>query len=479
MPLGAAAIPVRGASVMTARGTNREPVEIVQEAPSLDDAISSYAASCLRRALPPDVSDRANLHILDTLAAIVSGSNLAAGRAGQDYVRGLHASPTASVLGTPYRAPVVDAAFANGMAAHADETDDTHEGSFVHPGCGVLPAALAAAEARRRSGRELQRAVVLGYDMAIRFAEAVGAGMTTFRSSLATHSYGPCFGAGFAAGALLGFDANEFQALLSYLAQEASGITTWPVDEAHVLKSYVFAAMPASNALRAARCVELGYPGGGPVLDQRRRNMLDALSTAPRPAALVGGLGERFAVMESEIKSHPVGYPVIAPVVAAERLVADRKLDISRVVAIRVYYDEDWYSIVGASRMPAVNLPYCLAVALLDGHVSFRATHDSARMTAPEVRAVMDKVQLLHPGPGPGKYRVRIEIDLGTEVLSSEQGGERGAENPLSHAHVATKARELLEPVLGARRSERVIEMTLALDELTDVGLLVNEMRAA
>ena len=109
------------------------------------------------------------------------------------------------------------------MAAHADESDDSHEDSQTHPGCGVVPAALAAAEVCRSSGRALIAATVLGYEATIRFATAIGSGMTFKASSMSSHAYGPLFGAGYAAGALMRFDEAKFLALLNYLAQEASG----------------------------------------------------------------------------------------------------------------------------------------------------------------------------------------------------------------------------------------------------------------
>jgi 2-methylcitrate dehydratase PrpD len=49
-------------------------------------------------------------------------------------------------VGSAITAAPVDAALANGVMAHADETDDSHNASRSHPGCAVVPAALAAGE---------------------------------------------------------------------------------------------------------------------------------------------------------------------------------------------------------------------------------------------------------------------------------------------------------------------------------------------
>src|ERR687897_297317 len=84
----------------------------------------------------------------------------------------------ASIVGTDLRAPLVEAALANGMAAHADESDDSHEESQTHPGCGVLPAALAGAEMEGSSGVGFLHPVHLGYEMTIRFGEALAPAMS-------------------------------------------------------------------------------------------------------------------------------------------------------------------------------------------------------------------------------------------------------------------------------------------------------------
>ena len=88
----------------------------------------------------------------------------------------LGGAPEASVVGTRIRTSAVNAALANGMLAHADETDDSHAPSRTHPGCAVVPAALAVAERSMPPAKRFLRAVVLGYDVCARVNMALGAG---------------------------------------------------------------------------------------------------------------------------------------------------------------------------------------------------------------------------------------------------------------------------------------------------------------
>src|SRR5262245_55034313 len=106
---------------------------------------------------------------------MISGTRLRPGQCAIAYVTKLGGAREASVIGTRILTSSVNAALANGMLAHADETDDSHAPSRNHPGCAVIPAALAAAESVHASGEKLMRAVVLGYDVAARVNYALDA----------------------------------------------------------------------------------------------------------------------------------------------------------------------------------------------------------------------------------------------------------------------------------------------------------------
>jgi 2-methylcitrate dehydratase PrpD len=447
---------------------------------SVGDRVAGFAAQLETAELPGAVIAKTRDHLLDSLAAIVSGAALEAGIAGQRYAASVGGEAAASILGTRAAAPLVEAALANGMSAHADESDDSHETSQTHPGCGVVPAAMVVAERHAVSGRRLLAAVALGYEMTIRMAEAIGAGMTFKRSSLSSHAYGPLFGAGYAAGSLLGFSAGDFRALLNYLAQEASGLTTWRLDERHTLKSYVFGGMPASNGVKAAALVASGFTGGGDVLDPADRNMLEAISPEPRPHALVDALGERFRLLETDIKKYPVGFPIASPLAALERLIAEERLEADDVTEIRVRYHEDWYKVVGdETRLPDVNLRYCLAVTLLDGRLSFAAAHDAERMSSPAVRAVGQRIRLLGPPAGQDRFAATVEVDArgATSCAMQDRNGPGRYENPMTGAQLRDKARELMRPVLGERQTERAIALVDTLETLPDVRTLVAALK--
>lgn len=445
-------------------------------------ALARHAVDWRKRDIPDSVALKTRIQVIDTLAAIVSGSTLEAGRAGQSYVAAIGGKGTASVLGTTLRVPLIEAALANGMAAHADESDDSHETSQTHPGCGVLPAALAVAEEVGASGEAFLQAVNLGYEMTIRFGEAMAPAMSFARSSLSCHAWGPLFGAGFAAGHLMEFDEDQYLVLLNYLVQEASGLTTWRLDRAHTLKGYVFAGMPASNAVKVAAMVRAGFTGAGDVLSPQDRNFFDAMPADMQPDALYRGLGQDFRILETDIKKYSVGFPIAAPIAALEDILATTKLRPDEIQAIRVRYAQDWYKVIGdENRMPDLNLRYCLAVTIVDHGLTFAASHDEARMNAADVTALGAKITFLPPEADQDRFEARIEVETAGSVLTAQQGvhvlGRK--DNPMTTAQVEAKACELFEMALSPQEARRLIALCHDLPHASDLTQLIAATRPA
>jgi hypothetical protein len=272
------------------------PSELSTEAVRL----SEYIAGALAQDLPPQVVTKTKQHILDTLAAILSGSRLRAGRLAAGFVERAGGAQEATVVGTPLLLPAANAALANGMAGHADETDDSHLGGRFHPGCAIVPAALAVAEQRDLSGRDLIRAVALGYDIGARATMALYPQLKP-PARHSTHSLGPAFGAAAVAAALHKFDPQRVRYVLSYAVQQASGIPYWNRDSEHVEKAFDFGGMGARNGVSAAGMVEAGFsavedPFSG------RDNFFSALGMNPEPARLTAELGTRFEITQASIK---------------------------------------------------------------------------------------------------------------------------------------------------------------------------------
>ena len=434
--------------------------------------LANYMSEARQRDLPPDVAEAAKHRILDTLAAMVSGSHLKPGEMAIRFARSQGGVAEASVLTTDIRTSAINAALANAMFAHADETDDFHPTTKAHPGCAVVPAALAMAERESRSGTELLKAVTVGYDLCCRFLMALGADHVrkTHRSAEGTSS---TMGAVGAAASLARQDEKGMRYALSYAAQQVSGLWSWVRDAEHVEKAFDFSGMGARNGVTAAIMAQMGLSGVRDVFDCEH-NVLQALSTEPKPDEMIADLGSVYYVTETAIKPFSVGYPIQAPLDAFLRLQREHGLDPNNVKSIVVRLPEDGARVVNDRSMPDVNCQHIIAVALVKGRVSFEDSHSYEQMNDPTIKAAKARVQLiadpaLMDPAAPRSGRVEVVLNDGRTVSHFTRHAPGTKENPLDTESVNAKARLLMEPVLGASRTEEVIRRVNALESLANV----------
>ena len=185
--------------------------------------ISTYMAGARDRALPKEATEATKDHILDTFAAMVSGSELAPGKFAMGFARGHEGEKVATVAGSNVVCGAMEAAFANAMMAHADETDDSHAPSQSHPGCGIVPAALAVSEQLGIDGNRFLRAVAVGYDIGTRVTMALGVSAFQTETHISSHALASLFGGAAAAASAAGLSAAQMRWVLDYAAQQASG----------------------------------------------------------------------------------------------------------------------------------------------------------------------------------------------------------------------------------------------------------------
>jgi 2-methylcitrate dehydratase PrpD len=452
-----------------------------EDAPAADQPISpvtsalcEYVAGALDRDMPPEVVAKTRLHVLDTIAAMVSGSRLKAGEMAARYVDGLGGRPQATVVGTGIVTSTVNAALANGMAAHGDETDDSHLRGRFHPGCGIVPAALATAELAGRSGSDLLRAVALGYDIGARLIFSLGFGkLYTERNS--THTLSTTFGAAAAAAAMLRLDPTQVRHAFSFAAQQASGVPYWERDREHVEKAFDFGGMGARNGVTAATMVASGFTGVDDFLSGNK-NLFTAIGgDKPQPGELVAELGSRYEIMNTSIKKWTVGSPLQSVLDAVTALLEDQDVRAARIRRIVVDMPADRLHIVDNRSIPDICLQHLVAMMIVDGGATFASIHDAARMSDPRVLAVRKLVQavpnqeLVTAVPA-RQAIVRIETADG-RTLSHRTFEVRGTPgNPMSADEVAAKALDLMAPVLGDGRAKELIAIVYRLDTFGPVS---------
>ncbi|MBM2806278.1 MAG: hypothetical protein HW419_4171 [Deltaproteobacteria bacterium] len=449
---------------------------------NLTKQLSEYIAGARAAELPSAIVERAKIHILDALGAIVSGSLLKPGRLIVDFVRTQGGAPQASVFATELRTSAMHAAFANGVMAHADETDDTHFPTVTHPGSVVVPSAFALAEKEQSSGGDFITAVVLGYDVMCRVSKTLDRKWMQDRC-IHAGSISAGFGAAATAARILRLSAKQARYALAFAGTQASGLTTWRDDPEHSDKALCHSGIPARNGVSAALWAQGGLTATEDIFEGPE-NIIYAFAEEAHPEELTRELGSRYEILDTGIKIFPAGQPMQATLTGYFRLVKEHGLkgreEIQKII---VRLPESQSRTINDRHMPDINCQYLLAVAMLDGKIDFHNSHDFERMHDPQVLELKKRVEIvadaeltrIHPAVRAGIVEIVTFDGRQFKLLIDRTPG--APYNPLSPAEIEEKFLSLSVPVLGQDKSAAVAQRVSNLEQLADMSELGNFLR--
>ena len=442
----------------------------------LTGTLSNYIAGAEPARLPQEVIDKAKIHILDTIGAMLSGSLLKPGRLIREFVRTQGGPAQASVVASDIRTSVIYAALANGTMAHADETDDAHFPTVTHPGSAVLGAALPVAEKENRSGKDLMTAVVLGYDVMCRAVRAVDRAWMHDRG-LHTASMCANFGATAAACRLLGLNPEQIRYALAFAGTQAAGLHTWREELEHVDKALARAGLPARNGVTAALWARAGFTAT-PTIFEGSHNFIRSFSETAKPNELIRDLGVRHEILDTSLKIYPAGQPIQATLHGYFTLVREHNLNGRDVRDVLVRLPGWQAETVNDRLIPDTSCQHMLALAMLDRKVDFQNAHDTDRMNDSVVLERKQRVTLVSD---PELTKKLPAVRAAIVELTMVDGGHfqtyvdrlPGAPyNPLTGAEAESKFRSLSVPVLGPGKAQTILEFARRLENANDVSEL-------
>lgn len=377
--------------------------------------------------------DRRNaaLFVLDTLACALGALPTAPARM-------LHA------VAPPGTGDVARRAFYLGGLAHVLEMDDLHRDSVTHPGCVVVPAAWAVADARDLGGVAFLDAVLAGYEACCRVGMSVG--KAHYRVWHNTSTCGP-FGSAMAAAELIGLSEDQAVWALGNAGTQSSGL--WQFLESGAMSKHLHTARAAESGVLAALLASEGFSGAEAILEGEK-GFYAGLCDDPDPAAVTAKPDAAWQLSRTSIKPWPCcrhTHPVIDAAIELHGRLggADfRSLTVGTYQAALDVCDRP------APRDPysaKFSLQHCAAVALSDGKVEQASFDADARARMAQARA---RVEVgLSPtvdGAYPTSWgaRVRVETSDG-RVLEAARDEARGdPENPVTADELSAKARALL-----------------------------------
>ncbi|GAB2891997.1 MmgE/PrpD family protein [Paralcaligenes sp. KSB-10] len=416
--------------------------------------LAQYGAQQSRHALAPDVAHHAKRALLDWLGALYPGTRVSPGRellAAYKDELGLGASRLPGHRTTSLPAT---AAWINGSMSHAVEFDDIFKDAVYHPGCPVISASLAIADARNASGAELLNAIVVGYEISTRIGAAIQPSHYRFFHTTGTVG---CIGAAAAVAALCApGNATVMQHAIATACTFASGLQQ--AFRSDAMTKALHAGHAAAVGVRAGLAAAAGVTGVPDILEGDA-GFGAALATNPNWAVATEGLGEHYNITRITQKNHGCCGHTFAAIDAA--LILKEKFNIAptdireiKVASYQVALD------VTGNRNPTTafeakfSLAYVVCHALRFGSVRLNA-FSAERLQNSDIRRLMAKLALVEDAglsaafPGQRAARVTIALDDGQSFEHFSPYRKGDPELPLSDQDLNEKFEELASPVLG------------------------------
>ncbi len=277
--------------------------------------------------LPDAVIQSAKWFLLDTLGVAWAGTSAPGAEELRRTVLSEGASGTCTVFASDAKLPPMSAALLNGMFAGALDYDGVYEKGSVHPDIVTLPAALAIAELQHVSGKDFLTALAIGNDISCRSGGAMNGNKGWFNT--ATHGV---FGAAAAAAKLLKLDEDATANALGLAFSQASGSQQALVEKSVVKR--MLSGMAARAGVFAGLAAQQGISAPNEAFEGKFG--LYALYGKGDTDALLDGLGERYASVETVTKKYPSCTANHVAIDAAIKLADENDLASSSVESIGV-----------------------------------------------------------------------------------------------------------------------------------------------
>ena len=453
---------------------------------SLTAEVAEFIVGTRYSEIPNDVVTVGKKHILDGLGLALAGSVAKSGELVSQYLSGLEQGSgvrTASVIGSPLRVAPRFAAFANGVAIHADDYDDTQlavakdrvYGLLTHPTAPALPAALALAERDGRSGKDLMTAYHVSVEVECKIAEAIN----PRHYQHGFHSTATCgtFAAAAAAAKLLGFSVEATRRALSIAGSQSAGLR----ENFGTMTKPFHAGRSSESGVVAAELAAIGWTAADNILEAGR-GFFQAAGGGYDVAAIHGKLGRPWTFQSPgvSIKPHPSGSMTHPGMTKMLELILAHDIKPDQVERVRVGTNQNMPNALIHHR-PATELQakfsmeFCFAILLLERRAGLREFTDEV-VNRDDVQVMVAKVDFgVHPeaeAAGYDKMTTIIDIELKNSKTISDRAdfGKGSPAYPMSYDEVAEKFADCAEFAnWPSAKAQAVIQTVKGLDKLEDI----------
>ncbi len=439
--------------------------------PPLANRMAEYAQQLRFADLPAPVVHEAKRRFIDSFATAVGAMEAEAYAIVKHCALRVSATPDAGLLGGGRSSPEW-ATFGNGLLIRYLDFNDTYLSlEPAHPSDNLAPV-LAVGEAATSTGQDLITAAVLAYEIQCRLCDAA-----SLRKKGFDHVTYGAISSAVAACRLLRLDAVKTTHAIGVAGVANTALRQTRAGELSMWKGCAF-ANAARNGVFAALLAAEGLTGPAPIFEGDLGIM--KLLTGPFEVAPFGGQGgDGFMLARTYIKFWPAEYHSQSAIEAALQL-RPQVGDVGKIKAIDIHTFDAAVDIIGKdpekwrpkTRETADHsLPYCTAVALVDGDVT-EAQFAPVRITDPKLIDLVAKVKVHRDAALSQRYpagipnRLTITLDDGRQLVNEVEFPRGHAQNPMTDAEVEKKFRSMVEPRYGKEKAEKILAACWRLEQL-------------
>jgi len=449
----------------------------------------SFCSRLGYEALPEKIVEKTKWVVLDHIGIVLGGTNLDIGRAIAEYVRELKDKAEATVLGFGFKSSARNAAFVNGSLSEILEMQDGYTKGGIHPSDATIAASLAMAEWKKKTGKDLITAVVVGYEVTNRVAEAIHP--THFaRGFLPTGTVGT-FGAAAAVARMLELnDEQMFNAL--GIAGFISPAITWDSHFGTYSIKQVQGGVPARTGIESALLAKKGLTGapleGDPKVQKGYCKIMS--DEPPKLEKMIEGLGEKFTIEEVYFKPYASCRMNHGPIQLAMELKKKHALKPEEIedILVRTYdfpvqrtgsVKTDTHSLFTVCQF---SMSYAVAGALLDGEAGLkqltpkRIRDPRIHKLGSKLRAVVDpELQKMYPANRP--YIMEITMKDGNKIIGQVDYPKGDHRNPMTEDELKAKFLGLSKGVIGDKKAKKAMEIVMDLENLDSISRLISHLK--
>ena len=431
--------------------------------------LAQFIADTQYQDLPGPVVEAAKIAILDGVANVVAGSVQELADIIGRYVRDAGGSPQASVVGWGYKTNPPAAAFANGVFGHC--LDYEIQGfPPTHGTSSCLPTALALAEQHHVAGDRIITAYVLGWEIQGRLRAA--SAPATRPGYHPPGLVGPMGGAA-AAAKTLGLDVEQTLMALGIAASRTGGLTA---NTGTMVKS-THPGNAARMGAEAGILASMGYTASDAALESPVGYAAALFGGEFDWDIATGGLGASWRLVDPgfDIKRFPAQVYMQNVIESVLNLRDENGVGSDDIEQLTIHRQGRGHSgpVPRSGLDGKFSVEYCAAAAALDGRVGID-TFTDARRFAPDMEDMLGRIRVEPEGPESGATLATAVLKNGSTVSAECASFSGSASNPMSREQRMEKLDDCFRRALSDANTETVIDMLENLENVDDVGQLMD-----